>query len=67
MSNQRHSALQHHGDCGRHTRALELETLLEKVMVGYSVMLEAGMSTVPEAGLDRDPRGESWRLRSRTC
>ena len=67
MSTQRHSAPQHHLDCGRHTRALEQETLLDKVMVGYSVMLEAGMSTVPEGGLDRDPHGESWRLRSRTC
>ena len=55
MSYQRHSALQHHLDCGRHTRVLEQKMLLDKTTVGYYVMLEAAMSTIPEAGQDRDP------------
>ena len=29
--------------------------LLDKTMVGYYVMLEAAMSSIPEAGLDRGP------------
>ena len=37
---QRFSALQHHLDCGRHERALEHETLLDKAVHGYSERLQ---------------------------
>ena len=36
-------------------RVLEQKMLLDKTTVGYYVMLEAAMSTLPEAGQDRDP------------
>ena len=36
----RFSALQHHLDCGRHERALEHETLLDKAVHGYSERLQ---------------------------
>lgn len=46
-SYQRFSALQHHLDCGKHERALERETLLDKAVRGYAVRLEEQFASVP--------------------
>lgn len=45
---QRFSALQHHLDCGRHERALEHETLLDKAAHGYSERLQGQSGSFPE-------------------
>ena len=45
---QRFSALQHHLDCGRHERALEHETLLDKAAHGYSERLQGQSGGFPE-------------------
>ena len=45
---QRFSALQHHLDCGRHERALEHETLLDKAAHGYSERLQGRSGGFPE-------------------
>ena len=45
---QRFSALQHHLDCGRHERALEHETLLDKAVHGYSERLQGQSGSFPE-------------------
>ena len=47
-SYQRFSALQHHLDCGKHERALERETLLDKAVRGYAVRLEEQFENVPQ-------------------
>ena len=44
---QRYSGLQHHLDCGRHERALENETMLDKAARGYAMMLEGQFSSIP--------------------
>ena len=43
---QRFSSLQHHLDVGRHSYALENETLFDKPMMSYATKLEQGIATV---------------------
>ena len=43
---QRFSSLQHHLDVGRHSYALENETLFDKAMMSYATKLEQGIATV---------------------
>jgi len=45
---QRFSALQHHQDCGKHERALEHETLLDKAVYGYADRLQEQSGGVPQ-------------------
>ena len=68
---QRFSALQHHLDCGRHTRALEHETLLDKAAHGYSDRLQGqsgGFPELPPAALPNSGAQPSlpmgWALKS---
>ena len=51
-SYQRFSALQRHLDCGKHVRALESETMLDKVVRGYAARLEGEFTSVPQFGED---------------
>lgn len=51
-SYQRFSSLQQHLDCGKHTYALEHETLYDKAMTSYATKLEHGASVVPEVADD---------------
>ena len=43
---QRFSSLQHHLDVGRHSYALENETLFDKAMISYATKLEQGTAIV---------------------
>ena len=43
---QRFSSLQHHLDVGRHSYALENETLFDKAMISYATKLEQGTGIV---------------------
>ena len=47
-SYQRFSALQRHLDCGRHVRALESETMIDKAVRGYAARLEGQFTSVPQ-------------------
>ena len=47
-SYQRHSSLLKHLECGKHKRALEYETILDRAVLGYASRLEEGASIVPE-------------------
>lgn len=49
-SYQRFSALQKHLDCGKHVRALESETMLDKAIRGYAARLEGQFTSVPQFG-----------------
>ena len=49
-SYQRFSALQRHLDCGKHVRALESETMLDKAVRGYAARLEGQFTSVPQFG-----------------
>ena len=51
-SYQRFSALQRHLDCGKHVRALESETMLDKAVRGYASRLEGRFTSVPQFGVD---------------
>ena len=44
----RHSSYQRHLDCGKHERALERETLMDRAAVAYAERLEGQPSSVPE-------------------
>ena len=44
----RHSSYQRHLDCGKHERALERETLMDRAAVAYAEGLEGQPSSVPE-------------------
>ena len=44
----RHSSMQRHLDCGKHQRALERETLLDRAAVTYAKILEGQTAGVPE-------------------
>lgn len=44
----RHSSLQRHLDCGKHERALERETLMDRAAVAYAERLEGQPYSVPE-------------------
>ena len=46
-TSQRFSAIQLHLDCGRHERALEHETLLDKAAHGYSERLQGQSGSFP--------------------
>lgn len=48
MTYQRYSSLEQHVECGKHKRALEQETLLDRAMVKYAYELEKGGSKVAE-------------------
>ena len=48
QSYQRFAALQDHLDFGKHERKLELETLLNKAVHGYSARLEKQTASVPQ-------------------
>ena len=49
-SYQRFSALQRHLDCGKHVRALESETMLDKAVRGYASRLDGRFTSVPQFG-----------------
>ena len=51
-SYQRFSALQRHLDCGKHVRALESKTMLDKAVRGYAARLEGQFASVPQFGED---------------
>ena len=44
----RHSSLQRHLDCGKHKRALERETSIDRAAVAYAERLEGQPSSLPE-------------------
>ena len=44
----RHSSLQRHLDCGKHERALERETLMDRAAVAYAERLEGQPFSVPK-------------------
>ena len=48
MTYQRYSSLEQHIQCGKHKRALEQETLLDRAMLKYAYELEKGGSRVEE-------------------
>ena len=48
----RHSSLQRHLDCGKHERALERETLMDRAAVAYAERLEGQPSSLPEARVE---------------
>ena len=48
MTYQRYSSLEQHIQCGKHNRALEQETLLDRAMLKYAYELEKGGSKVEE-------------------
>ena len=48
MTYQRYSSLEQHIQCGKHKRALEQETLLDRTMLKYAYELEKGGSKVVE-------------------
>ena len=48
MTYQRYSSLEQHIQCGKHKRALEQETLLDRAMLRYAYKLEKGGSKVEE-------------------
>ena len=48
MTYQRYSSLEQHIQCGKHKRALEQETLLDRAMLRYTYELENGGSKVIE-------------------
>ncbi|KAL9987537.1 hypothetical protein ACROYT_G001862 [Oculina patagonica] len=50
MTYQRYSSLEQHLQCGKHKRALEQETLLDRAMLRYAYELEKGGSKVEELG-----------------
>ena len=51
----RHSSLQRHLDCGKHERALERETLMDRAAVAYAERLEGQPSSVPETMANTRP------------
>ena len=67
---ERCSSMQRHLDCGKHQRALERYTLLDRAAVGYAQRLEWQCEAVPELGAvaetpsshDMLPKG--WALKS---
>lgn len=76
MTYQRYSSLEQHLQCGKHKRALEQETLLDRAMLRYAYELEKGGSKVEELGdvacLEKDsscdvqnpPMSMGWALKS---
>ena len=44
--------MQRHLDCGKHVRALESETMLDKAVRGYAARLEGQFTSVPQFGED---------------
>ena len=48
MTYQRYSSLEQHIQCGKHKRALEQETLLDRAMLKYAYELKKGGSKVEE-------------------
>lgn len=48
----RHSSLQRHLDCGKHDRALERETLMDRAAVDYAERLEGQPSSLPETRVE---------------
>ena len=54
-SYQRFSALQRHLDCGKHVRALESETMLDKSVHGYASRLELAAGSQVCHSLERTP------------
>ena len=51
----RHSSLQRHLDCGKHDRALERETLMDRASMAYAEKLEGHAPSVPEAVANTRP------------
>ena len=68
----RHSSMQGHLDCGKHDRALERETLIDRAATAYAERLEGQTTSVPEimsntrldSSLEKLPMG--WALKSST-
>ena len=60
-SYQRFSSLQRHLDCGKHVRALESETMLDKAVRGYAARLESQFTRVPQFGEDATVTNVSTR------
>ena len=66
----RYSSMQRHLDCGKHQRALERSTLLDKAAVGYAQRLEGQCENVPELEAVAEPPSshdmlpKGWALKS---
>ena len=66
----RYSSMQRHLDCGKHQRALERSTLLDKAAVGYAQRLEGQCEAVPELEAVAEPPSshdvlpKGWALKS---
>ena len=70
-----HSSLQRHLDCGKHERALERETLMDRASMAYAEKLEGHAPSVPEAVASMRPDSTlrviknlsmGWALKSST-
>lgn len=59
MTYQRYSSLEQHNQCGKHKRALEQETLLDRAMLKYAYEIEKGGSKVVELCDVACPRKET--------
>ncbi|KAL9964988.1 hypothetical protein ACROYT_G028708 [Oculina patagonica] len=72
---QRFSSLQQHLDCGKHHRAIENESLLDRAITGYSERLEVQSGIVPNIPTEVPkprPTGSvslpmGWALRPSQC
>ena len=66
----RYSSMQRHLDCGKHQRALERYTLLDRAAVGYAQRLERQCEAVPELDAVAEPPSshdvlpKGWALKS---
>ena len=66
----RYSSMQRHLDCGKHQRALERYTLLDRAAVGYAQRLEGQCEAVPELEAVAEPPSshdmlpKGWALKS---
>ena len=66
----RYSSMQRHLDCGKHQRAVERYTLLDRAAVGYAQTLEGQCEDVPELDAVAEPPSshdvlpKGWALRS---
>ena len=68
----RYSSMQRHLDCGRHKRAVERDTLLDKAAVGYAQKLEVQCQPNPQLRCSEQPPSmtdalpQGWALKSST-
>ena len=58
----RHSSVQRHLDCGKHDRALERETLVDRAAIAYAERLEGQTTSVPEIVSNTRPDSRREKL-----